>query len=477
MHDPGHDHSSHDDTFDPFREGALPAAILERIFGRPAAQWTIDDIIGLVEERGIRLISLMHVGGDGWLKTLDFVPRTVEHLRDIIEGGERCDGSSVFAGKGIKSGASDILLRPRIETAFLDPFTPYPTLVFLCGHDGRDGHPLPASPDTIIRRAYQRARTEAGVDLWALGEVEFFLGKRKSEEDIYGHDDRGYHATSPFVFGEGLRREALVLLAGIGLPVKYGHSEVGYIEATDLDNTIWEQHEIELALTPLPQAADAVVVTEWVLRNLAHANGMRCSLDPIMRKGHAGSGLHFHFSPLVDGQHVGGRGPDGKLTDPSRWLIGGLTQLGGALMAFGNRTEGSFVRLTQGKEAPNTVVWGEFNRQALIRLPVTATTPAGRFVSPPTIEFRLPDGSAHPHWLLAGVAQALLLGRSLPDLEDVLERTSASTTRDQGTGGASVPRSFSEVAAALETHRATLEADGIFPTSLIDKMIETIGTR
>lgn len=477
MKDHRHDHSSGDDTFDPFSEGALPAAILERLIGKPAPEWSVDDIVGLVEQRGIRLISLMHIGGDGWLKTLDFAPRSVEHLRDIIEGGERCDGSSVFAGKGIKSGSSDILLRPRVDTAFLDPFAPFPTLVLLCGHAGRDGKPLPESPDTIVRRAHQRVRELAGVDLWALGEVEFFLGKRKSEEDIYGHDDRGYHATAPFVFGEGLRREALVLLAGIGLPVKYGHSEVGYIEATELDTTIWEQHEIELALTPLPQAADAVVVTEWVLRNLAKANGMRCSLDPIMRKGHAGSGLHFHFSPMVGGRHCGGRGADGQLTDPSRWLIGGLTQLGGALMAFGNRMEGSFVRLTQGKEAPNTVVWGEFNRQALIRLPVTAKTPAGRLVAPPTIEFRLPDGSAHPHWLLAGVAQALLLGRSLPDLDELLERTSAAATRAHAAGGASVPRSFAEIAGSLGTHRTALEADGVFPPGLIDKMLEALHSR
>jgi hypothetical protein len=51
-------------------------------------------------------------------------------------------------------------------------------------------------------------REETGIELWALGEVEYYLGKRWDETDIYGADDRGYHATSPFVFGEELRREA-----------------------------------------------------------------------------------------------------------------------------------------------------------------------------------------------------------------------------------------------------------------------------
>ena len=65
--------------------------------------------------------------------------------------------------------------------------------------------------------------------------VGFFLGKRRAENDIYGADDRGYHASSPFVFGEALRRKAVVMLGEIGVPVKYAHSEVGYIEATEED--------------------------------------------------------------------------------------------------------------------------------------------------------------------------------------------------------------------------------------------------
>ena len=49
--------------------------------------------------------------------------QALTNLRDILEGGERADGSSLFRGLGLH-GASDILLRPRLETAFLDPFSP-----------------------------------------------------------------------------------------------------------------------------------------------------------------------------------------------------------------------------------------------------------------------------------------------------------------------------------------------------------------
>ncbi|MBW2736400.1 MAG: glutamine synthetase beta-grasp domain-containing protein, partial [Deltaproteobacteria bacterium] len=194
----------------------------------------------------------MHVGGDGWLKTLDFVPRSREHLRDVLESGERADGSSIFREMGISTEASDILLRPRVQSAFIDPFSEVPSLVLLCSHCDRDGNPLQSSPDTILRAGYDRVRKATGVELHALGEVEYFLGKRAAERDAYGSHDRGYHASSPFVFGEQLRREAAAILAEIGVPVKYGHSEVGYIENTETEGHIWEQHEIELNLAPLP---------------------------------------------------------------------------------------------------------------------------------------------------------------------------------------------------------------------------------
>lgn len=147
-------------------------------------------------------------------------------------------------------------------------------------------------------------------------------------------------------------------------------------------------------------------------------------------------------------------------------------QLGGALMAFGNRSEGSFVRLTQGKEAPNRVTWGEFDRKALVRLPVVVRTAAGEVVSPPTVEFRLPDGSAHPHLLMAGLAQALMLGRETPEREALLERT-----RSNGGGAVAavpVPRTFTAIADALAAHRAVLTAGGVFPAQVLDAVEATL---
>ncbi|MFO7769391.1 MAG: glutamine synthetase beta-grasp domain-containing protein [bacterium] len=450
----------------------LPGGRLKRLIGKPRSSWSPEDLAMVARNQGVKTISLMHIGGDGWLKTLDFSPRSDDHFADILDGGERADGSSLFPRTGIEADASDVVLRPRPATAFLDPFAPHPTLAVLCHHLGRDTRALPQSPDTIVRRAYERLYEETGVELWGLGEVEYFLGKGADERDIYGADDRGYHATAPFVFGEDLRRDAMAVLVDMGVPVKYGHSEVGYVEAEETEGIIWEQHEIELDLAPLPDAAEGVVLTQWVLRNLAHQRGMRLSLAPIVRRGHAGSGLHFHLSPLRDGRHLGGEDEEGTLGPEARWLIGGLVRTGGALMAFGNREAGSFVRLLQGKEAPNTVTWGKYNRHALIRLPIQARTEDGRTVTPPTIEFRLPDGSCHPHLLLAGVAQAMMLGRETEDLEGLLASTEVG--KGDGTEAVPVPHDFHQAAEAMKKVQSFLEEDGIFPPGFIDRTLERL---
>lgn len=455
----------------------LPARALERLIGKAADAWTADDLVALAKTRGIRLVSLMHAGADGWLKTLDFVPQSTQHLLDVLEGGERADGSSLFAGTGIRAGASDILLRPRIASAFVDPFAAEPTLVVLSAHLARDGTPLPQSPDSIVQRAAARFRAETGAELHALGEVEYFLGKRRTESDLWGQRERGYHATSPFLFGERLRRQAMMVLAEIGVPIKYGHGEVGYVPAAQGDDIIWEQHEIELALAPLPRAAEGVLLTQWVLRNLGHAAGLRVNFDPIVRQGHAGSGMHFHVSPVVDGAHLGGRAEDGTFAPVAKWIIAGLVRAGGALMAFGNRSDASFVRLGQAREAPSAVTWGEFDRSALVRLPIVARAGDGRVVSPPTIEFRLPDGSAHPYYLLAGVAQAAVAGRDTPEIDALLERCSAARARLDPGDALPLPRSVPEIALALTACREHFEAGDVFPATMLDSLIESLGVR
>jgi glutamine synthetase len=256
----------------------------------------------------------------------------------------------------------------------------------------------------------------------------------------------------------------------MGVPVKYGHAEVGYVEADATDARVWEQHEIELWLRPLPEAADAVVLTQWVLRNLAQRAGMLCSFAPMARKGHAGSGMHFHFAPHAAGTYLPHTASGGALTPEAKWLIGGLVTHGDALMAFGNRSRDSFVRLSQGKEAPTNLTWGRYNRKALVRIPIVPADSLGRPTSPGTIEFRLPDGSAHPHLLLAAVGQAFVAGHGMADVDARLERA-AVTAQGHTAADTRVPLTFGEVADGVAGCRGVLEAGGVFAPNMLERVI------
>ena len=50
-------------------------------------------------------------------------------------------------------------------------------------------------------------------------------------------------------------------------------------------------------------------------------------------------------------------------------------------------------------------------------------------MSPETVEFRLPDGSAHPHLLLAGIVQAMIAGKEIEDIDALLDQTSVQAQK------------------------------------------------
>ena len=280
---------------------------------------TVDEVMKIYDESQAEFVSLLHVGTDGWIKALDFVPFSKDHLRDILTSGERADGSSLFQGACLPTRSSDICLRPRLSTVFVHPFTEMDEpkgLCLLCDHLDKEGKPLVQSPSTILEQAQRRVSKECSqddklIELYALGEVEYFLG-RHAPNQAHGHSaysdkaEKGYHATSPFLFGTKLRRQAMEIMTRAGYHAKYGHGEVGYIPASEESpgGVEWEQHEIEMSLMPLQQAADAVLLCQWILRNLADRYGFMVNFNPMISREHAGNGLHFHMSPTREGVHL-----------------------------------------------------------------------------------------------------------------------------------------------------------------------------
>jgi glutamine synthetase len=89
---------------------------------------------------------------------------------------------------------------------------------------------------------------------------------------------------------------------------------------------------------------------------------------------------------------------------------------------------------------------------------------------PQTVELRLGDGSADVHLLLAGMAVAAR--RGLSD-SDSLEQAARLNTDDHD-DFERLPASCAESADALASERASFEADGVFPSELIDGVLDRL---
>ena len=110
---------------------------LMRFLEKPMAEFTKADILKVIEEFEIEMISFRYMADDGRLKTLNFVIQSLAHAEEVLTSGERVDGSSLFPY--IEAGNSDLYVIPRFRTAFLDPFTEVPTLDLLCSFYTKDG--------------------------------------------------------------------------------------------------------------------------------------------------------------------------------------------------------------------------------------------------------------------------------------------------------------------------------------------------
>lgn len=254
---------------------ALNPNPLVQYLNKPASKFTKADLIKYIVDKNIEMVNFRYVGGDGRLKTLNFVISSLEHLNSILTTGERCDGSSLFPF--IQAGSSDLYVVPRYRTAFLNPFSEVPAIDILCSYYDKDGKPLESSPEYILRKAHTALKEKTGLSFEVMGELEYYVISEDFYEEFPAVDQKGYHESAPFAKFESLRTEAMTAMAKAGCLIKYGHSEVGNFRQ---DGNLYEQNEIEFTPTTLEDAADQLVIAKWILRNIANQHGVNVTFAP-----------------------------------------------------------------------------------------------------------------------------------------------------------------------------------------------------
>ena len=426
-----------------------------------------------IEENAVRIINLCHIPEDGRLKTLSFSAKNKDRIQQILEYGERVDGSNLFSF--IEPDKSDIYIHPRIDKTFTNPFSAASTLNVMCDYLDENGKPLNIAPQNVLTRAEDKLKASANVTLEALAELEFYIiAKPQPENMLTGLPDRNYHESAPFTRFEDLRNEVLAILTDIGVATKYGHSEVG--RTISKDGTLMEQHEIELALQLLKETAENIAITKWVIRNTCAAHGVSASFSPKITLENAGSGMHVHLCALQKEENILAAS-NGSLSKEALRIIGGILRYAPSLSAFGNPAPVSYMRFLTHKESPMHIGWSARNRLTLVRIPLWWSFKEKRRTGGEcreTVEYRGPDALANPFLLLAGIATATNYGLTHGDeatktAEDLHINASGAKRRMKN-----LPRSCFEAARSLKRDRRFYEAEGVFPKVLLDKTIQKL---
>ncbi|RKY75901.1 glutamine synthetase [candidate division KSB1 bacterium] len=467
---------------------------LTKILDKPRTDFTRDDLLKVIEEKQIERLTFHYTALDGKLKELKLPIANRYQAEIILTNGERVDGSSLFKGM-VDVSLSDLFVVPVYSTAFLNPFDPA-SLDFICRFITKDGERAPFTLDNILQKAYNLFKERTGLDLHVLGELEFFL-LRDPDTKIYPAPvQRGYHSSTPFVKSGQILNEMVRYISQITESIKYAHSEVGYVEKvrSDLDEIRGkqgEQLEIEFLPRPVMEAADWLVLSRWLIRNVSYRCGCVATFAPKLEEGIAGNGFHVHAALLKNGKNIM-RESSGELSAEAKKLIGGLCKYAGSLTAFGNTVSSAYLRLVPNQEAPTRICWSDLNRSAMIRVPLgwsNLTNLAGivnpgkaseldQIASRQTVELRSPDGSALIHLLLAGITMAAEWGLTNEESKDLAEKLYVTgnifKNKKLLRSLPALPKSCVESSRCLQKNRDLYERDGVFTPSSIDYILNML---
>jgi len=355
-----------------------------------------DYVIKTVEERDIKFIRFWFTDVLGVLKSFAV---TDSELEGAFDEGMGFDGSSIDGFTRIQE--SDMVAYPDASTFQVIPWRPEQQGVARLFTDilTPDGEPFEGDPRYALKRVLKKA-ADMGYTMYVGPELEFFYFADDKGTEVL--DNGGYFDLTPLDIASDLRRETVLTLEKMGIPVEYSHHEVAA-----------SQHEIDLRYQDALTMADNVMTYRLVVKEIAYANGVYATFMPKPIEGINGSGMHVHQSLFTkDGNAFYDADSPDHLSQIAKWYIAGLLKYAPEFCALTNPLVNSYKRLIPGYEAPVYVSWAQANRSAMVRVPLYKP---GKEAAT-RIELRCPDPSANPY-----LAFAAMLGAGLKGIEEQLE--------------------------------------------------------
>ncbi|EGK73454.1 MAG: type I glutamate--ammonia ligase [Methyloversatilis sp.] len=444
---------------------------------------TAKQVLDIIKEKEVKFVDFRFTDTRGKEQHVG-VP--VSHFdADKFTEGHAFDGSSIAGWKGIQ--ASDMLLMPDPETAFIDPFFDETTLVLSCDVvEPSDGKGYDRDPRSIAKRAEAYLKSSGLGDTAYFGpEPEFFIfdsvewnidmsgcrvqifseeaawsSGEKFESGNTGHRPAvkgGYFPVPPVDSHNDIRAAMVLALEAVGIPVEVHHHEVATAG----------QNEIGTKFNTLVRRADWTQTLKYIVHNVAHSYGKTATFMPKPIVGDNGSGMHVHQSIWKDGKNLfAGNGYAG-LSEFALYYIGGIIKHAKALNAITNPGTNSYKRLVPHYEAPVKLAYSARNRSASIRIPHVASDKARR------IETRFPDPLANPYLCFAALMMAGLDGvQNKIHPGDPADKNLYDLPPEEDKLIPTVCASLDEALAALEADHAFLTKGGVFSEDFIAAYIE-----
>jgi len=409
------------------------------------AKKTEEEVLKIVKEQDVKFIRLWFTDILGQVKSFAI---TDSELEGALKDGMGFDGSSITGYQSIEE--SDMVALPDPATFQILPWRPQEKKVarMICDILTPEREPYEGDPRYVLKRALERMK-KMKFDHYYLGpELEYFYFKNDtSSTEIL--DKGGYFDLTTLDVASDLRRDTILALEGMGIPIEYSHHEVGP-----------SQHEIDMRYTDALDMADHVITYRIVVKEIAQKYGVYATFMPKPLFGENGSGMHTHQS-LFKGDKNAFFSKEDKyyLSDAAKKFIAGQLRHAREMSAIFAQWINSYKRLVPGYEAPVYIAWSKRNRSALIRVPVyhPGKEKATR------AEFRCPDPACNPYLTFAVMLHAGLEGIEkeyrLPEpMEKNLYHLSSEERKELGIG--SLPDSLGEAVLIAEQSELVKKALG-----------------
>ena len=440
------------------------------------------------EKNGVKMADFMMIDLNGrWRHLTMPIGRLTE---DTLKNGVGFDGSNYGFAPVEKS---DMVFIPDLSTAHMDAFAEIPTLSMIGDVyviDLPDNRRFDQDPRNVAFHAEEYLRSTGIADEMRIGpEYEFYVFDHVSYV-VQGHYSKyevdagqaewntesagenlgykvthkgGYHMAPPLDRLNGFRSKASMLMEEQGILVKYHHHEVGGPG----------QLEIEVEFGGMLEMADKTMMTKYILKNAAVAEGRTVTFLPKPIFGEAGSGLHVHMHLFKNGKPLF-YDPNGysQLSETAIYFIGGILKHVRSLCGFTNPSTNSYKRLVPGYEAPVTIGYATSNRSSVIRIPAYAKDPDKK-----RFELRSPDGTCNPYYAYSAILMAGIDGiRNKIDPHKAgygpYDFNLYNLSKKEQARIKFLPQSLDEALDALAGDNEFLTQGGVFPKRLIEIWIE-----